>query len=70
MEKATGIGLGMAVAVVLTRVMSTFLFGVSPTDPSTYVAVAATMAVVSIVACLVPAWRAMRVDPLIALRSE
>jgi putative ABC transport system permease protein len=65
-----GLILGVGGAAALTRWLSSELYGVSPTDPSTYVAVAATMAVVTIVACLVPAWRAMRVDPLIALRQS
>ena len=67
---AIGLILGVGGAAALTRWLSSELYGVSPTDPSTYVAVAATMGVVTLVACLVPAWRAMRVDPLIALRQS
>jgi len=46
------------------------LFGVRPTDPATYVAVALSLGLVALLACYLPARRAMRVDPLIALRSE
>ena len=67
---AIGLLVGVGGAAALTRWLSSELYGVSPTDPSTYVAVAATMAVVTLVACLIPAWRAMRVDPLIALRQS
>jgi predicted permease len=67
---AIGLIVGVGGAAALTRWLSTELYGVSPTDPSTYVAVAATMALVSLIACLVPAWRAMRVDPLVALRQS
>jgi predicted permease len=65
-----GLLLGVGGAAALTRWLSSELYGVSPTDPSTYVAVAATMAVVTLIACIVPAWRAMRVDPLVALRQS
>jgi putative ABC transport system permease protein len=65
-----GLLIGVGGAAALTRWLSSELYGVSPTDPSTYIAVAATMAVVTLIACLVPAWRAMRVDPLVALRQS
>lgn len=65
-----GVILGVGGAAALTRWLSSELYGVSPTDPSTYLAVTATMTVVTLVACLIPAWRAMRVDPLIALRQS
>jgi putative ABC transport system permease protein len=67
---AAGILLGLAGALVLTRLLTTQLFGVSPTDPGVITAMAATLAVVSLVACLIPAVRATRVDPMVALRSE
>jgi len=54
----------------VTRLISSFLFGVKPTDPLTYVAVAIGLAVVALLACYIPARRAMRVDPLVALRYE
>jgi putative ABC transport system permease protein len=61
---------GVGAALWLTRVMETLLFSVSRTDPVTFVAVPATLIAVSLIACYVPARRAMRVDPVIALRAE
>jgi putative ABC transport system permease protein len=65
-----GIVIGVGGALVLSRLTRTLLFGVSPNDPSTYVAVAAVIAAVALLACLLPAQRAMRVDPLEAIRGE
>jgi len=65
-----GVVLGLAGAFLVTRLLSSELYGVSALDPITYVVVPAVMAVVTLVACYVPARRAMRVDPLIALRYE
>jgi predicted permease len=65
-----GIGLGLAGAFVVTRWLASELYGVGPMDPWTYIGVAAAMAAVTLFACYVPARRAMRVDPLIALRYE
>jgi putative ABC transport system permease protein len=67
---ATGIALGIGVALVLTRVMSALLFGVGPTDPMTYVAVSSGLAAVALVATYLPARRASRVDPIVALRAD
>jgi putative ABC transport system permease protein len=61
---------GLAGALALTRVMSSLLFGVTERDPITFVAVAALLIVVAFISCFVPAHRATRVDPLIALRCE
>ena len=65
-----GLVLGLAGAFALTRFLTGLLFEVKPTDPLTYVVVAAVLAVVAIAACLIPARRATKVDPLVALRYE
>jgi putative ABC transport system permease protein len=65
-----GIGVGLAGALLLTRLMTTLLFGVTATDAVTYVTVAAGLVVVALIACCIPARRATKVDPLVALRFE
>jgi len=65
-----GIAGGLTGAALLTRVMSSLLFGVSPTDAVTFSAVAVILAAVTLVATLIPATRAMRVDPMVMLREE
>jgi ABC-type antimicrobial peptide transport system permease subunit len=65
-----GIGIGLLGAAALSRVLRGLLYGVSPTDPLTYGLLAAALALVAIGACLVPARRAVRVDPAVALRAE
>jgi putative ABC transport system permease protein len=64
-----GIALGLVLALVLTRVLSTMLFGIAPTDPGTYIAVGALLSAVALLACYLPSRRAMDVEPLVALRD-
>jgi putative ABC transport system permease protein len=65
-----GLAIGLAGSLALTRFLSSLLFGVTPTDPLTFAGVALLLAVIALAACYVPARRAMRVDPLLALRYE
>src|SRR5262245_39989827 len=65
-----GIVAGVVGALALARVTQSLLFGVSPTDPATYVGVGSVILVVALLACLIPAQRAMRVDPLVAIRND
>jgi predicted permease len=65
-----GVALGVAAAAALSRLMSSLVFGVSPTDPLTYAAVSAGLAALALLAGYLPARRASRVDPVVALRSD
>ena len=66
---AAGLAIGVAVALAVTRFLSTLLFAVPPTDPLTFVSIAGLLAAVACVASFLPAWRAARVDPMEALRE-
>jgi putative ABC transport system permease protein len=65
-----GLAIGLAGATLLGRVMERFLYGVRPGDPVTLGAVVGVLALVALTACILPARRATRVDPLVAFRSE
>jgi putative ABC transport system permease protein len=65
-----GLVVGAAGSLLFTRMLSSLLFGVTATDPIIFTLVFALIGAMALAACLVPAWRAARVDPLVALRHE
>ena len=67
---AAGAVVGLALSAVLGRLLASMLFGVEPFDPATFAAVTIVLAVTAALAIAGPAWRATRIDPVVALRSE
>ena len=65
-----GVGIGLGVALVASRVMGSLLYEIQPRDPATFISVPVVLTIVALVASLIPALRAMRVDPIVALRTE
>ena len=65
-----GVGVGLACALLFARWLESLLFGVSATDPLTYIAIALLLSVIALLACWIPAWRATKVDPMVALRHD
>jgi putative ABC transport system permease protein len=65
-----GVGFGIILAIPLMRLLSSLLFGVTPGDPITFIAVTILLIAIGLLACYIPARRASRVDPLVALRYE
>jgi putative ABC transport system permease protein len=70
MVSLAGIAVGLAAAFSLKRALASLLFGIEAHDPATFAMVAATLALIALAACFVPAWRAARIDPVVALREE
>jgi putative ABC transport system permease protein len=69
-QLALGLTIGLGGALALSRVLQSVLFQITPTDPVTFAAITILLTIVSVAACLLPARRATRVDPLVALRAE
>jgi ABC-type antimicrobial peptide transport system permease subunit len=65
-----GLSVGLSASFALTRLMKTLLFGVSPTDPLTFIVISLLLTFVALLACWIPARRATKADPLLALRSQ
>ena len=65
-----GVAIGLVAALAMGRLVASLMFQVEPTDPTTFVAVAALLAFIALIACVIPAYRASKVDPVVALRNE
>ena len=65
-----GLALGLASAIVLSRLLTRFLYGITPGDPVTYGVATMLVAAIALAACAIPALRAAKVDPMVALRYE
>ena len=65
-----GLALGLAAAIILSRLLTRFLYGVAPNDPVTYGVAIVSVGGIALAACAIPAWRAARVDPMVALRYD
>jgi ABC-type antimicrobial peptide transport system permease subunit len=65
-----GVAVGLVGAVAVTRLMANLIFGITAHDPLTFVAVSILLSLVALAACYIPAWRASKVDPMLALRHE
>jgi putative ABC transport system permease protein len=65
-----GVAIGLASALALSGLLTTMLFGVKPVDPISYILTATVLLVIAALACYIPALRAARVDPIVALRQE
>ena len=67
---AAGLAVGLTSAWLLSRVLSSLLFEISPRDPITFATVAAILSIVALAACAIPAWRVTRIDPLMVMRKQ
>jgi ABC-type antimicrobial peptide transport system permease subunit len=67
---AVGLVIGVALSLATNRLLQSELWGATPTDPTTFVAGILVTLAIGTIACLVPAWRAVRVEPMVALRHE